>query len=329
MPTRILYVSLAKRRLLSALLQMIDPELSVCRIWYDILNSICPIGSCIFLFKFSFGAQSDCAVFCRHYVKWFRILCPFSLLIPPDSLGACHSFLRGPSANTLQLDFLWHLVLYPFPLSFRRCRRGVLYITRPLSGWCMLLFWKSEASAWSVKLVAPRPAPLHPLKVGCLSIYDLIRKCAGTMEHFDSLCDCDKHIRQFGMSLTDSFDINYVSVLLELTHLQCALLIVASRPMLLCISVRDLPLKDSTILTLPRLHFFWWSDVSLILLAETYSCLRYSHIQLPPEAFSRMWIGISVSRVRRFYYCSKRSAFCALLSTVSLQMFSLVQFIVS
>lgn len=100
---------------------------------------------------------------------------------------------------------------------------------QPLGSRLMLLFGRSEASVWRIKLAVPRPAPHHLVDVGCWSPI-LQQRWAGTMGQFDSLCIIDKHVRQYSTSCANSIDFDRGIVDTELAGPPCALTISTSRP---------------------------------------------------------------------------------------------------
>lgn len=76
------------------------------------------------------------------------------------------------------------------------------------------------------------------------------------MGHFDDFCNCDKHIRQYGVSFADSVDCNGSVSRAELKRLPCVITIATSRPTSLCVLVCRPMLEADVELTLSRLHFY-------------------------------------------------------------------------
>lgn len=77
----------------------------------------------------------------------------------------------------------------------------------------------------------------------------------GMMEHFDTLCNCDNHIRQNGTSSADSVDCERDVFGPKLEGLPCALKIAISLATSLCVPVFRALLEEDTALMFPCLLF--------------------------------------------------------------------------
>lgn len=123
-----------------------------------------------------------------------------------------------------------------------------------VGGRSTLLSRRSGSSVNHIGLMVPRWRFGNVLKLFAQTSIILQGGWTGTTRHY-ALCNCDRHILQYGKLSEASIDSNCFVVDPELVGHPCAFTIATSCPSSFCVFCCCPPLEDCTELVLPGLNF--------------------------------------------------------------------------